>query len=63
MNYIKRLEKENRDMKKMLIELRNYCNSPKYYWPDEGVNKHDILNRINQLSTFNDVDLHDYKEI
>lgn len=62
MNYIKRLEKENAAMKEMLKELKGYCESPKYFWPNEGVNKKDILNRIEQLQWMNEIDLNNHKD-
>jgi len=49
MNYIKRLEKENKEMGEVLQELRLYLHTDKFHWPDDYVNVKDVLNRIEPI--------------
>ena len=46
MNYIKRLEKENKEMAEVLAEIESYLLTDKFMWPDDYVNVKDILNRV-----------------
>ncbi|MBU0846715.1 hypothetical protein KKH23_05950 [Patescibacteria group bacterium] len=46
MNYIKRLEKENKEMAGILAEIESYLLTDKFMWPDDYVNVKDILNRV-----------------
>jgi hypothetical protein len=62
MNYIKKLEKEQRVLKEMLIELKDYCLSSKFHWPNDCVNKNDILGRISNLSIWENITLNDFKK-
>lgn len=61
MNYIKRLEKENALLKKTVLNLLTYVQLPKFDWPDEYVNKNDVLLRLREGCE--GVDLYNYKEI
>ena len=49
MNYIKRLEKENKEMADVLREMEIYLNTEKFNWPNDYVNVNDILNRLQSM--------------
>lgn len=56
MNYIKRLEQDNSEMRQQLrnirdmwIDLQKYLQSPKFYAPDHYVNPDDVLMRLNSI--------------
>ena len=46
MNYIKRLEKENKEMEEVLKELRLHLYTDKFLWPNDYINVRDVLDRI-----------------
>lgn len=46
MNYIKRLEEENKQLTDVLYEMEFYLNTDKFNWPNDYVNVKDILNRL-----------------
>jgi len=50
MNYIKRLQEENRQLVDTLIEMRSYLQTGKFCYPNDYVNVKDILNRIDNVS-------------
>jgi hypothetical protein len=49
MNYIKRLEKENKEMAEVLSELRLHLHTDKFMWPNDYINIKDVLNRIEPI--------------
>ena len=49
MNYIKRLEKENKEMAEVLSEIELYLHSDKFSWPNNYVNPQDIINRLEPI--------------
>jgi hypothetical protein len=49
MNYIKRLEEENKEMASVLAEIESYLYTDKFRWPNDYVNVNDILNMIQPI--------------
>jgi|TARA_Y100000296_G_C4967814_1_gene154303 hypothetical protein len=59
MNYIKKLEIENRILKQGNNELRRYLNSEKF-WEDNRVNVNDIFLRMDETSQLIDETINCY---